>query len=96
MRRRRRWLASHSDAMLAARRRGGCTGRVRAVQNYVALGDSYSSGVGAGSYVGSGGSCERSTNAYSGGLGAGEYADRRYVSVACSGADDHGRDATGR
>ena len=32
---------------------------------YVALGDSYSSGVGAGSYTSSSGSCDRSTNAYS-------------------------------
>ena len=31
---------------------------------YVALGDSYSSGVGAGSYIGSSGSCDRSTSAY--------------------------------
>ncbi|MFD4953797.1 SGNH/GDSL hydrolase family protein [Streptomyces sp. NPDC058451] len=31
---------------------------------YVALGDSYSSGVGAGSYISSSGSCNRSTNAY--------------------------------
>ena len=33
--------------------------------NYVALGDSYSSGLGAGSYISSSGSCDRSTNAYS-------------------------------
>ena len=32
---------------------------------YVALGDSYSSGVGAGSYTAESGSCDRSTNAYS-------------------------------
>ena len=31
---------------------------------YVALGDSYSSGVGAGSYISSSGSCKRSTKAY--------------------------------
>ena len=31
--------------------------------NYVALGDSYSSGVGAGSYISSSGSCKRSTQA---------------------------------
>ncbi|KJS52109.1 lipase, partial [Streptomyces rubellomurinus subsp. indigoferus] len=31
--------------------------------NYVALGDSYSAGVGAGSYLSDSGSCKRSTNA---------------------------------
>ena len=35
-----------------------------ATVNYVALGDSYSSGVGAGSYYSSSGSCDRSPNAY--------------------------------
>jgi lysophospholipase L1-like esterase len=53
--------------------------------NYVALGDSYSSGVGAGSYIGSSGSCMRSTNAYSA-LWAAAHAPASYVSVACSGA----------
>jgi hypothetical protein len=45
---------------------------------YVALGDSYSSGVGAGSYTSSSGSCDRSTKAYSQ-LWAGQpgHADRR-------------------
>ena len=36
----------------------------QAAVHYVALGDSYSSGVGAGSYIGSSGPCDRSTNAY--------------------------------
>ena len=53
--------------------------------NYVALGDSYSSGVGAGSYTSSSGSCDRSTNAYSQ-LWANANAPASYVSVACSGA----------
>jgi lysophospholipase L1-like esterase len=53
--------------------------------NYVALGDSYSSGVGAGSYTSSSGSCDRSTNAYSQ-LWANANAPAAYVSVACSGA----------
>ncbi len=52
---------------------------------YVALGDSYSSGVGAGSYIGSSGSCDRSTNAYSA-LWAAAHAPASYTSVACSGA----------
>jgi lysophospholipase L1-like esterase len=53
--------------------------------NYVALGDSYSSGVGAGSYTSSSGSCLRSTNAYSQ-LWANAHSPTSYVSVACSGA----------
>jgi lysophospholipase L1-like esterase len=53
--------------------------------NYVALGDSYSSGVGAGSYTSSSGSCDRSTNAYSQ-LWANANGPSSYVSVACSGA----------
>jgi lysophospholipase L1-like esterase len=52
---------------------------------YVALGDSYSSGVGAGSYTAESGSCDRSTNAYSQ-LWANAHAPASYVSVACSGA----------
>jgi lysophospholipase L1-like esterase len=53
--------------------------------NYVALGDSYSSGVGAGDYISSSGSCDRSTNAF-----PEQWADANspasFVSVACSGA----------
>jgi lysophospholipase L1-like esterase len=52
---------------------------------YVALGDSYSSGVGAGNYIASSGSCDRSPNAYSA-LWAAAHAPSSYVSVACSGA----------
>jgi len=53
--------------------------------NYVALGDSYSSGVGAGNYYSSSGSCDRSANAYSV-LWANANDPSSYVSVACSGA----------
>ena len=53
--------------------------------HYVALGDSYSSGVGAGSYTASSGSCDRSTNAYSQ-LWTNAHAPASYTSVACSGA----------
>jgi lysophospholipase L1-like esterase len=53
--------------------------------HYVALGDSYSSGVGAGSYISSSGSCDRSTNAYSQ-LWANANDPASYVSAACSGA----------
>lgn len=52
---------------------------------YVALGDSYSSGLGAGSYTAESGSCYRSTNAYSA-IWARAHAPASYVSVACSGA----------
>ena len=55
------------------------------VVNYVALGDSYSSGVGAGSYYSSSGSCDRSANAYSV-LWAAAHSPASYVSAACSGA----------
>jgi lysophospholipase L1-like esterase len=52
---------------------------------YVALGDSYASGVGAGNYISSSGSCDRSPNAYSA-LWAAAHAPASYTSVACSGA----------
>jgi lysophospholipase L1-like esterase len=56
-----------------------------AAVNYVALGDSYSSGVGAGDYIPSSGSCDRSALAY-----PEQWADANspasFVSVACSGA----------
>jgi lysophospholipase L1-like esterase len=52
---------------------------------YVALGDSYSSGLGAGDYISSSGSCDRSTRAY-----PEQWADANapasFVSVACAGA----------
>jgi lysophospholipase L1-like esterase len=53
-----------------------------AAVNYVALGDSYSSGVGAG---GETGSCLRSPNAYPA-LWAAAHAPTTFTSVACSGA----------
>ena len=53
--------------------------------NYVALGDSYSSGVGAGDYIWASGSCDRSAKAY-----PEQWADANsptsFVSAACSGA----------
>jgi lysophospholipase L1-like esterase len=54
--------------------------------HYVALGDSYSSGVGAGSYISSSGSCERSSKAYPEQWAAAT-SPASFVSVACSGAD---------
>lgn len=53
--------------------------------HYVALGDSYSSGVGAGNYISSSGSCDRSINAYSQTWDI-VNSPASYVSVACSGA----------
>lgn len=53
--------------------------------NYVALGDSYASGVGADSYTSESGSCQRSTNAYPA-VWAATYLPASYRSVACSGA----------
>jgi lysophospholipase L1-like esterase len=53
--------------------------------NYVALGDSYSSGLGAGDYISSAGSCDRSTNAYPE-QWAGANSPASFVSAACSGA----------
>jgi len=53
--------------------------------SYVALGDSYSSGLGAGSYISSSGSCDRSTNAYPEQWAA-AHSPASFVSVACAGA----------
>jgi lysophospholipase L1-like esterase len=52
---------------------------------YVALGDSYSSGLGAGSYISSSGSCDQSTNAYPA-LWDNANQPASYVSEACAGA----------
>ncbi|MFI9204574.1 SGNH/GDSL hydrolase family protein [Streptomyces sp. NPDC053048] len=52
---------------------------------YVALGDSYSSGVGAGSYDSASGSCKRSTRAYPA-LWAAAHRPSSFAFVACSGA----------
>jgi len=52
---------------------------------YVALGDSYSSGLGAGNNVSSSGSCDRSDNAYPE-QWSDENPSASFVSVACSGA----------
>jgi lysophospholipase L1-like esterase len=56
-----------------------------ATVNYVALGDSYSSGVGAGNYYSSSGSCDRSPNAYPA-LWAAANAVTSFTFAACSGA----------
>ncbi len=56
-----------------------------ATGGYVALGDSYSSGVGAGSYISSSGSCDRSTKAYPY-LWNAAHAPSSFAFTACSGA----------
>ena len=53
--------------------------------SYVALGDSYSSGLGAGSYISSSGSCDRSTNAYPEQWAAAN-SPASFVFAACAGA----------
>ena len=52
---------------------------------YVALGDSYSAGLGAGNYIASSGSCDRSNDAYPA-LWSAANLPASYASVACSGA----------
>src|ERR1700723_4757992 len=59
--------------------------KATAVVNYVALGDSYSSGLGAGDYISSSGSCDRSTNAYPEQWAAAN-SPTAFTSVACAGA----------
>ena len=80
-------LATVGAALLAAFALvlSGAPGALAAGQNYVALGDSYSSGVGAGDYTSESGDCDRSPNAYSA-LWAAANSPSSYVSVACSGA----------
>ncbi|MET9776686.1 SGNH/GDSL hydrolase family protein [Streptomyces sp. NPDC006367] len=56
-----------------------------AAGGYVALGDSYSSGVGAGSYIGSSGDCKRSTKAHPY-LWAAAHSPSTFDFTACSGA----------
>ncbi|MFI6939742.1 SGNH/GDSL hydrolase family protein [Streptomyces sp. NPDC050418] len=64
---------------------GSAAGAQAAAENYVALGDSYSSGVGAGSYDSSSGNCKRSTRAYPR-LWANANAPASFHFDACSGA----------
>ncbi|MFG2950571.1 SGNH/GDSL hydrolase family protein [Streptomyces adustus] len=56
-----------------------------AATGYVALGDSYSSGVGSGSYISSSGDCDRSTKAYPY-LWNAAHAPSSFTFAACSGA----------
>ncbi|MFI1355421.1 SGNH/GDSL hydrolase family protein [Streptomyces sp. NPDC020898] len=59
--------------------------QLAAATGYVALGDSYSSGVGAGGYIASSGNCKRSTKAYPY-LWAAAHSPSTFNFTACSGA----------
>src|SRR6266513_2661495 len=71
-------LALTGTSAAASDQLSGATG-------YVALGDSYSSGVGAGSYDSGSGSCKRSTRAYPA-LWAAAHTPSSFSFTACSGA----------
>ncbi|HEX5540959.1 MAG TPA: SGNH/GDSL hydrolase family protein [Micromonospora sp.] len=73
-------VAATTTALLLA-----APAQAAAERHYVALGDSYSSGLGAGSYISSSGDCKRSSSAFSQ-LWANAKKPTSYVSVACSGA----------
>ncbi|MFD7860650.1 SGNH/GDSL hydrolase family protein [Streptomyces sp. NPDC059783] len=82
----RRFWASASTLLLAAAAALGMAQPASAATGgYVALGDSYSSGVGAGSYLSDSGDCRRSTNAYPY-LWAKANSPSSFAFVACSGA----------
>jgi lysophospholipase L1-like esterase len=78
-----RICAALGVAVLATLGVAGTASAVKAT-SYVALGDSYSSGLGAGSY-GSSGACKRSSNAYPQ-LWANAHAGTQLTFSACSGA----------
>ncbi|THA76418.1 SGNH/GDSL hydrolase family protein [Streptomyces sp. A0642] len=82
----RRFWASATTLILAAVTALGMTHPASAsTGGYVALGDSYSSGVGAGSYLSDSGDCRRSTLAYPY-LWAAANSPSSFAFVACSGA----------
>ncbi|MEU8527210.1 MULTISPECIES: SGNH/GDSL hydrolase family protein [Streptomyces] len=72
-------------AVLALTGAGAAQAAESAALDYVALGDSYSSGVGAGSYDSASGSCKRSTKAYPV-LWAAANSPSSFAFTACSGA----------
>lgn len=74
-------LAGPASAASAASAAAGPAASVR----YVALGDSYSSGLGTGDYIAASGSCARSADAYPA-LWAAANQPASFVSVACAGA----------
>ncbi|MFI8366688.1 SGNH/GDSL hydrolase family protein [Streptomyces sp. NPDC085466] len=72
-------------AVLALTGAGAAQAAESAAVDYVALGDSYSSGVGAGSYESASGDCKRSTKAYPR-LWANANSPSSFAFTACSGA----------
>lgn len=83
-----RFAALTSSLLLAAGAALFGAGQAAAAQadfGYVALGDSYSSGVGAGNYDAASGNCKRSTRAYPA-LWAAAHSPQSFSFVACSGA----------
>ena len=78
-------LAVSLAATLGATLGLGAPAQASPTDRYVALGDSYASGVGAGNYTAESGSCQRSTSAYPA-LYATNVQPASYRSVACSGA----------
>ncbi|MGW3656234.1 SGNH/GDSL hydrolase family protein [Streptomyces sp. NPDC005151] len=82
----RRFWASASTLVLAVVAALGMAQPASAAAGgYVALGDSYSSGVGSGSYLSNSGNCDRSTKAYPY-LWAAANSPSSFAFVACSGA----------
>ncbi|WP_299530106.1 SGNH/GDSL hydrolase family protein [uncultured Streptomyces sp.] len=82
---RRVWASVSTLAIAVVAALGVASPASAAGENYVALGDSYSSGVGAGSYTSESGSCYRSTKGYPY-LWAAANAPASFSFVACSGA----------
>lgn len=83
-----RFAALTSSLLLAAGATLLGAGQAAAAQadfGYVALGDSYSSGVGAGNYDGASGDCKRTTRAYPA-LWAAAHSPQTFSFAACSGA----------
>ncbi|RSS75571.1 SGNH/GDSL hydrolase family protein [Streptomyces sp. WAC06614] len=82
-----RFAALASSLLLAAGAALFGAGQASAAADfgYVALGDSYSSGVGAGNYDGASGNCKRTTRAYPA-LWAAAHAPQTFAFTACSGA----------
>jgi lysophospholipase L1-like esterase len=78
-------FATAAAGVLTGGSTASTTSVVGTAAHYVALGDSYSSGLGADDYISASGSCERSTKAYPEQWAA-AHSPASFASVACSGA----------
>ena len=85
LRRRALWSGAGSVVLAVGLLAAAGPASAAAAVRYVALGDSYSSGLGAGAMIGSSGSCDRSSDAFPQ-LWANAHHPASYASVACSGA----------